>query len=329
MKTLPLVSVIFTGGTISMRFSAESGGAVPTMSGGQILELIPGLDGIAEVRALDFGRYPGPHMTPAIMRLLAREVQMQLDDPNVSGVVVTHGTDTLEETAFLLDCLLSREKPVALVGSMRNASELGWDGPANLCAAVRVVVDPVCRGLGTVVVMNGRILSGAGATKTNAESLQTFVDRDFGCLGIVDKDQIILARSVGAKARLEVSSLEESVEIIKLSAGSSGSLLRAAWKLGMKGFVIEGLGRGNVPLTALDSVMEVLGSGLPVILTSRCPEGRVLDSYAYEGAAGPLRKAGAILGGMLPSHKARLKLMLMLGMGATREVIRAAFEGAR
>ncbi len=322
----PRVTIIFTGGTISMAFDPVAGGPVPTLSGAEIIARVPGLDRYARVESIDFARLPGPHMTPARMFELARHVETQLARADVDGVVVTHGTDTLEETAYLLELLLASPKPVVLVGAMRNSSELGWDGPANLRSAVRVAAEPRARGLGVIVVMNDQLLAAAEAIKTHVEALETFQSRDFGPLGFVDKDRLVLTHRSVMREHIPTTRLEERVEIVKLSAGSDGALLRPAVQSGLRGLVVEGLGRGNVPVTAIAAVEEVVESGLPVVITSRCPRGRVLDTYAYEGSGKHLRRMGAILGGLLPSHKARLKLMLLLGADCCLEEIRKSFE---
>jgi len=321
----PRAAIIFTGGTISMRLDPAAGGAVPMLSGEEILAQVPGLDQIAEVAATDFARLPGPHITPARMLELSRLVASQFADERVNGVVVTHGTDTLEETAYLLDLVLPSDQPVVLVGAMRNSSELGWDGPANLRSALRVAVDPGVRGLGVLVVMNDQLLAASEATKTHAESLETFQSREFGPLGIVDKDRVIVSRRRASREHVPATRLDERVELVKLSAGSDGRLIRHAIEDGARGLVIEGLGRGNVPITALGEVERAIQSGIPVVITSRCPRGRVLDSYAYDGAGKQLTRWGAILGGLLPSHKARIKLMLLLGAGSTLDEIRRSF----
>jgi L-asparaginase len=266
-------------------------------------------------------------MTPPRMLELSRRIEEELRDPIVTGVVVTHGTDTLEETAFLVDLVSSSAKPVVFVGAMRNSSELGWDGPANLRSAVRVAAHPDVRDLGALVVLNDRVLSAADAAKTNTEALDTFQARDFGALGLVDRDRVLILGRRPQREHISTARIEEHVEIVKLSAGSDGRFIRFAVETGVRGLVLEGLGRGNVPVTALDDVESALRAGLPVVLTSRCPSGRILDTYAYPGAGRPLRRQGAILGGFLPSHKARIKLMLLLGANASPERIRASFEG--
>src|SRR6266545_3702186 len=295
------LATFFTGGTISMRFDPATGGAAPALSGEEIIAQVPGLDEIADIDVINFGKWPGPHVT-----------------------------DTLEETAYLLDLVLNEEKPVVFVGAMRNSSELSWDGPGNLRSAVRVAVDPQSRGLGVLVVMNDQLIAAAEATKTHTESTDTFQSRDFGPLGIVDKDRVIVTRRpVQSEGREHIVTdrIEERVDMIKMAAGADGRFINFAIDDGARGLVIEGLGRGNVTVAALPAIERAVEAGLPVVITSRCSRGRVLDTYAYEGAGRQLRKMGAILGGMLPSHKARIKLMLELGAGWSVERIRKSFEG--
>jgi L-asparaginase len=322
----PRIAIFFTGGTISMRVDPKSGGPVPALSGEEIIAQVPGLDEIADFEIINFAKLPGPHMTPPKMLELARDVAAQLSDPNIVGAVVTHGTDTLEETAYLLDLVLNDVKPVAFVGAMRNSSELSWDGPGNLRSAVRVAADADARGLGVMVVMGDQLIAAREATKTHTEAPDTFQSRDFGPLGLVDKDRIIVARRPSRREQIPTKHLEERIEIIKLAAGADGRLINFALDDGARGLVIEGLGRGNVPVAALPAIERAIGLGVPVVITSRCPRGRVLDTYAYEGAGRQLKRMGAILGGLLPSHKSRIKLMVALGAGWSVEEIRESFE---
>jgi L-asparaginase len=322
----PRLAAFFTGGTISMRFDPATGGAVPALSGEEILAQVPGLDEIADFDVIDFGKWPGPHVTPSRMMDLARAARDKLADESVTGAIVTHGTDTLEETAYLLDLVLNEEKPVVLVGAMRNSSELSWDGPGNLRSAVRVAVAQQARGLGVIVAMNDQLIAAAEATKTHTEATDTFQSRDFGPLGIVDKDRVIVTRRPIEHERIVTDRIEERVDVIKMVAGADGRFIDFAISDGGRGLVIEGLGRGNVTVAALPAIERAVNAGIPVVITSRCPRGRVLDTYAYEGAGRQLRKMGVILGGMLPSHKIRIKLMLELGAGYSVERIRESFE---
>ena len=309
-----------------MQIDPRTGGAVPALSGAEILARVPGLEPIADFVSDDFARLPGPHVTPPIMLNLAGAVRSCLADESIDGVVITHGTDTLEETAYLLDLLLDPDKPVVFVGAMRNSSELSWDGPGNLRAALRVAADPATRGLGVLVVMNDQLLAASEATKTHTESTDTFQSRDFGPLGVVDKDRIIVSRRPAEREHIATDRLEDRVDLVKIPAGGDGRLIDFVVNDGARGIVIEGLGRGNVTVDALPAIERAINAGLPVIITSRCPRGRILDTYAYQGAGKGLRQMGVILGGMLPSHKARIKLMAALGAGWSVERIRESFE---
>jgi len=323
----PRIAIFFTGGTISMRVDPLTGGAIPALSGEEIIALVPGLEQFADFEIHNFGRLPGPHMTPQLMLDLARAAESRLSEAAIEGVVVTHGTDTLEETAYLLDLVLNAEKPVVFVGAMRNSSELSWDGPGNLRSAVRVAAADSARGLGVLVVMNDQLIAASEATKTHTELTDTFQSRDFGPLGIVDKDRVIVRRQLARREHIACEVLEERVDLIKVSAGSDGRFIDFAVNTGAKGIVIEGLGRGNVTVATLPAIERAVKAGLPVVITSRCPRGRVLDTYAYEGAGRQLKRMGVILGGLIPSHKARIRLMLGLGAGWSVDQVRKSFEG--
>jgi L-asparaginase len=322
----PHLAIFFTGGTISMRIDAATGGAIPALSGRDILAQVPGLDATAEFEVIDFARLPGPHWTPKGMMELAAAVRTKLSSPAVAGAVVTHGTDTLEETAYLLDLILNEEKPIVFVGAMRNSSELSWDGPENLRSAIRVAAEPQARNLGVIVAMNQQLIAASEVVKTHTESTDTFQSRDFGPIGFVDKDRVIVMRRPFDREHIAAPEIEERVDVVKMYIGADGRFIDYAVKDGARGLVIEGLGRGNVTVAALPAIERALAAGIPVIITSRCPRGRVLDTYAYEGAGKQLTRIGAILGGMLPSHKARIKLMLALGAGWSLEEIRRSFE---
>jgi L-asparaginase len=322
----PLIATFFTGGTISMRIDPLTGGAIPALSGEEIIAQVPGLDLIADFDIINFGRWPGPHVTPSRMMALALSVKEKLAHKGIIGAIVTHGTDTLEETAYLLDLVIDDEKPVVFVGAMRNSSELSWDGPGNLRSAVRAAIDPLTRGLGVIVAMNDQLIAASEATKTHTESTDTFQSRDFGPLGFVDKDRVIVMRRPFQSEHIVTDQIDERVDIIKMYAGADGRFIDFAVGDGARGLVIECLGRGNVTVATLPAIERAIVAGIPVVISTRCPRGRVLDTYAYEGAGKQLKRMGAILGGMLPSHKARIKLMLALGAGWNVKRIRDSFE---
>jgi L-asparaginase len=321
------VQLIFTGGTISMEVDQVVGAAIPVRSGEQILASVPGLDRYASFGINNFAKLPGPHMTPPLMLELAGMVRELLARDDTDGAVVTHGTDTLEETAYFLDLVHESEKPVAFVGAMRNASELGWDGPPNLAAAVRAVVDPTMRGLGVLVVMNDEINAASEVTKTHTESVDTFKSPDYGALGIVDKDRVIVTRRPVSRTRIPAPSTVPDVALVKMAAGMDGRMVRAAVSTGAAGLVVEALGRGNVPPESVRAIREALAAGLPVVVTSRCLRGRVLDTYGYPGGGHELREMGCLFAGSLPGQKARIRLMLAIAASRSREELAEYFEG--
>ena len=319
------LAIIFTGGTISMKYDTAIGAAVPALAGHEILNLVQGADEVAHVEVIEFGRYPGPHMTLPRMMELASRVRATLERDDVDGVVITHGTDILEETAYLLDLTTASNKPVAMAGAMRNSSEMGWDGPTNLLSAMRVAAADEARRLGVLVVMNDTILAASEATKTHSESFDSFQSPDFGPLGVVDRGEVIIRRLSLKRDYLPASEIIEPVFLIKLAAGMDATLINAAIDAGARGLVIEALGRGNVPPAVMPAIRRALAAGLPVVLVSRCLRGRVFDSYGYEGGGKQLRQLGVIFTDFLNGQKARIKLALALSLTGDPAEIQALF----
>ncbi|HTY09319.1 MAG TPA: asparaginase [Candidatus Edwardsbacteria bacterium] len=320
------LAIVFTGGTIAMKASKRQGGAVPALTGREILRQVPALKRLCTVEVRDFGQYPGPHMTPKLMLELSGVVRQYLSRSDIAGVIVTHGTDTLEETAYFLDLALRTPKPVVVVGAMKDCTELGWDGPSNLLGAARTAISPAARGRGVLVFLNDTINSASEVTKTSTDSFETFRSPDLGPLGWVDRDQVLFYRQPMFRENYAVRRIEPGVELLKMAVGMDDRLIRFAVDSGARGLVIEGMGRGNVPPAVVPGIADAIKRGLPVILCSRCIGGRVLDTYAYEGGGHQLRKLGVILGGLLPGQKARIKLMILLGQGMAVPRIKRAFE---
>jgi L-asparaginase len=308
------VVFFFTGGTISMRYDPARGGAVPALGGEEILAHDPQLSQLAHIEPINFARLPGPHITPQFMWQLSEAIHATLARPEVAGVVVTHGTDTLEETAFFLDLRHTSPKPVVVTGAMRNASELSYDGPANVRAAVRLALSSEARGQGVFVLLNDTIHAAAYATKVDTQAIETFQSPVFGPLGVVDQDRIFLARTLRFRQTINTNTFEPRVDLIQTFTGCDGRFLDCSRESGARGLVLEGTGRGNVPPTVLPAVQRFLDAGLPVLIASRCAQGRVLDTYAYEGSGRDLRNRGVIFAGNLPGIKARILLMLALGV---------------
>ena len=320
------VAIYFTGGTISMKYDPHIGAAVPILSGEEIVASVPELSSIADFEIIDFGRFPGPHMTPQRMMELSNLVRQELARSDIDGVAITHGTDTLEETAYLLDLTVENQKPVAVTGAMRNSSETGWDGPVNLMAAVRVAASAEARGLGTMVVINETILAAADVSKTATESFDAFESPDFGPLGVIDKGRVLIRRMPLNRSFVNTSQIMDRVFLIKVASGSDSTLIEACLAAGARGLVIEAMGRGNVPPGCVTGITTAISAGVPVIIVSRCQRGRVYDSYGYPGGGKQLRTLGAISGGFLNGQKARIKLALALSLTTDAGEIRKLFE---
>lgn len=320
------VAIIFTGGTISMTVDQHLKAAVPALTDQEILSKVSGIEKIAEIESIHFGSYPGPHMSIKHMFELAEMIRGLLSRADISGVVVTHGTDCLEETAYLLDLVIETSKPVIVTGSMRNGSELGYDGPANLSAAICTACSKDSLNQGVLVVMNNEVYAADEVTKIHTLALDTFQSPEFGPLGIVDQDQVIYYRSRKVRPNYIQSNKVKKVGLIKTVAGQEEEILDFYMNHGYEGLVIEAMGRGNVPPQMVEGIKQAIGKNIPVVIVSRCLKGRVLDSYGYPGGGRMLREMGVILGDNLSGQKARIKLMLLLGITDNQEEIKKRFE---
>jgi L-asparaginase len=319
------VHVLFTGGTISMRVDPGTGAAVPAMSGEEIVARVHGLRKEARLTLEDYARLPGPHVTPHWMWRLRGRVAELLGEPDVDGVVLTHGTDTLEETAFLLDLTLESEKPVVFCGAMRTVSDPGWDGPANLMTAVRTAVHPDARARGVLVAVGEQVHAAAEATKWHTQSLGAFRSAR-GPLAVLDRGQVVFQRPPFRAPTVKTRRLVSEVDLHTMAAGTDDALLRASLARGARGLVVAATGSGNVPPACLPGLRAALAAHVPVVLVSRCAEGRVAPAYGYEGGGQMLKDLGIIFGQDLPGPKARIKLMVALGATSDVAQIREMFE---
>ncbi|MGL4345095.1 MAG: asparaginase [Cellulosilyticaceae bacterium] len=325
MMHKPKVCIIFTGGTISMTVDETIGAAIPTLSGEQILSMVSNIDKIADIEVVNFCEIPGPHMSVDKLLELKKLVKEQLDRTDVTGVIVTHGTDTLEETAYFLDLTLRHHKPLVVVGAMRNSSELGYDGSSNLAAAVCTAISPKAVDKGVLVVLNNEVNIAAEVTKTNTLSLNTF-QSPYGPLGIIDTNDLIVYRNIAYRQHIDTDYVERHVDLIKAALDMDDRFIRFSVDSGVKGIVVEALGRGNLPVKMLEGVKYALSKGVIVVIVSRCSSGRVFESYGYEGGGKELSDLGAIMGGEMRGPKARLKLMLALGKTTELEEIKKIFR---
>ncbi|NLS78609.1 MAG: asparaginase [Chloroflexi bacterium] len=315
------VALITTGGTIAMRHDAAQGGAVPQLG---VRELLSGLSGLPEVEAHEFCNLPSAHLTLDHLWGIRRLARDLIQQDETAGVVITHGTDTLEETAYLLDLTVDSPKPIVLTGAMRTASEVGYDGSANLAAALRVAAAPQARELGALVVLNDAIHAARWVTKAHTTSLDTFQSPGWGPLGRVNGDAVEIGYRV-QRDIIPTERLEPHVGLLRLAVGQDESLLRVMRQSGTWGVVLEALGGGRVPPWWMPTIVEAIQQGLWIVVASRCPSGTVHDRYGYVGAHRDLVAAGALFSNGLSGAKARLRLMAALGASPDAARVRGWF----
>jgi len=313
------IAVVFTGGTISTVFDPVAGGNVPVLDGAAILARTPGLDGIADVVAIDRGHMAASHFSFPQLLQLAALLRVTLADPSIDGAVVVQGTDTIEETSFCWDLVLEGPKPVVVTGAMLASDAQGFDGPANLRDAVRVAAAPEMRDSGVVVCLAGTIEAADDAQKSHTTALDTFRSPNFGSLGRVGPNGIEMARSRGDRRVVATMRAAERVYLITATVAADAVLLDAAVGAGADGIVVAATGTGNTDPALLAASERAIASGIPVALASRCPGGRATAAYAFPGGGANWLRAGALPVGNLCALKARVALALGLGAGLDRD----------
>lgn len=299
----------------------------PTLSGEALVSDVPEIAEVAEVSAASFRQAASGELTVDDLVELATAIETRMGD-GASGAVVTQGTDTIEETAFVLDLLVDSAAPVAVTGAMRNPTLPGADGPGNLLASVQVAASEAARGLGTMVVLNDEIHAARFARKAHTSNPATFRSDPVGPVGWVSEGivRIVLRPAKSHKIALPEEAREYPVALHTVTLGDDGRLLPAIGEQGYAGLVIEALGGGHVPSVMVER-LEDLASRMPVILASRTGAGEVLRAtYGFDGSETDLLERGLIYAGPLDGLKARLLLTLLLRSGATREEIRASFD---
>lgn len=326
MKTQkPKVAIIFTGGTISMSVDEEIGAAIPSLNGQDIISMVTNIDKLADIEIVEYSEIPGPHIRFDMLFEIRDIIEKLAAREDITGVIVTHGTDTLEESAYFWDLTLNVHKPVIVVGAMRNSSELGYDGPANLAAAVCTAISPKSVDKGVLVVLNNEVNTALEVTKTNTLSLNTFQSR-YGPIGIIDTNDFVVHRNITGRDHIDTDGIEKNVFLIKSCIDMDPKIIDFYLSQNAKGIVIEAMGRGNLPPTFLPYIKKAIDQKVAVIIVSRCPSGRVMSSYGYEGGGKMLHDLGVIFGGELSGQKARIKLMLALHRSDDIDYIRTLFE---
>lgn len=327
----PLLKLFATGGTIASRPNAGTGAVSVAMTGEELLTAHPALAEVARCDVVSVAAVNGWNITPSLMMTLAAAIDRALADPAVTGAIITHGTDTVEETLCLLDLVLATEKPVVAAVALRHSAELGADGPRNLLDAARVAVAPSAVGRGPLLVVNQAIHAARDVTKTHTTDLGAFESATGQPEGFIGPDGTVwFTRRPRRTRRIPTERIEPDVFLFKATAGVDARPLAWAIEAGFRGIVIEGSGAGNVPATVVPGIEAAIAQQIPVVLTTRCPRGSLAPIYGGGGGAGggaDLMRLGVIPADGLPSQKARVVLMVALGAGLDRDALCALFAG--
>lgn len=317
------VVLLTTGGTIASKRSSSGKLASGVMTGEELAALC-GLPDKIDVMIDSIFQIPSKHMTFERLLVLKNRINSYLERGDVDGVVVTHGTDSLEETAYFLDLAVSSDKTVVVTGSQRSPEEPGSDAFVNLRHAVFAACNENLRGAGTVVVFNERILPAKYVKKEHASNIQGFHAFGYGHLGIIDNDDIYVYQKPCRREHYSFVSVPPRVDIIKSYLGADGIFIRAACEAGAKGIVLEGAGRGQVAPRMAEAIADAVSLGVAVVITTSAEEGAVYPTYDYLGSADDLMRRGVILGKDYDSKKARIKLAVLLASGC--QDLSAAFR---
>jgi L-asparaginase len=324
---LPTVRLIATGGTIAMKIDPVKKAPVPAISGEDLLATVPEIGKVAKIEVENLANVPSDYMDPPLWVKLTRSVEQALARPEVAGVIVSHGTDTLEETGWFLDLAVNSDKPIVLIGAQRNASEKDFDGPRNLLNAARICVSPDAKAMGAMIALNDQINAARSANKTHTSSVETFQSGDFGLLGYADVDRVVFYRAPLRRQHIPLTAEAlPKVEIVPMFGGADGALMKAAVAAGAKGIVVSALGWGNVNIPMYEAIVETISKGIPVVISTDVDRGRVLPVYGFKGGGKTLREAGAIHADDLSPRKARILLMLALQTTSKAPEIQAMFD---
>ncbi|HDE3936202.1 TPA: asparaginase [Staphylococcus aureus] len=316
--------VIHTGGTISM--SQDQSNKVVTNDINPISMHQDVINQYAQIDELNPFNVPSPHMTIQHVKQLKDIILEAVTNKYYDGFVITHGTDTLEETAFLLDLILGIEQPVVITGAMRSSNEIGSDGLYNYISAIRVASDEKARHKGVMVVFNDEIHTARNVTKTHTSNTNTFQSPNHGPLGVLTKDRVQFHHMPYRQQALENVNDKLNVPLVKAYMGMPGDIFSFYSREGIDGMVIEALGQGNIPPSALEGIQQLVSLNIPIVLVSRSFNGIVSPTYAYDGGGYQPAQQGFIFSNGLNGPKARLKLLVALSNNLDKAEIKSYFE---
>lgn len=316
------ILVLHTGGTISMQ--ADQDGAVESSPINPMTQVTSPLENI-EVVSVDFLNLPSPHIQIDHMMMIYKKIREEAS--HFDGFVITHGTDTLEETAYFLDTMSIPQKPIVMTGAMRSSNELGSDGIYNYRTALRVAADEKSADKGVLVVMNDEIHAAKYVTKTHTTNVSTFQTPTHGPLGLVTKREILFFKAADKRVRFDLQAINGVVPIIKSYADMDTILLDALVEAPISGLVIEALGAGNLPPASIAAIKKLINKQLPIVLVSRCFNGIAEPVYAYDGGGIQLEELGVLFVKELNSQKARIKLLIAVNAGLNGQDLADYIQG--
>ncbi|WP_459615850.1 asparaginase [Bordetella sp. 2513F-2] len=321
-------ALVTTGGTIVSRIDPATGLAMPVLSGADLVASLQPYGDVGEVEVHDVVRVASPQIGLDDWITLYRKVSALAARPDIAGIVVTHGTSTLEETAWFLDLVLDTPKPIVVTGAQRNASEPDFDGPRNLYNALLICRTEAARGQGVMVALNDHINAAREATKSHTLDVETFQSGEWGFLGAVVRQRVTFHRR--SCRRLHVPIVADAlpqVDIVPMYVGATGAPLRAALEDGAQGIVVQAVASGHVNEAVYEAVLHARRRGIPVVLSTRIPRGGTRAGYGFAGSSQHMVEHGAVLSGDLSPWKARILLMLAIQAGrADTAALRALFD---
>ncbi|MEI5907165.1 asparaginase [Bacillus spongiae] len=319
------ILLLHTGGTISMMEDETTGSVLPSEKN-PLTSQLNRLNEVAHIIEKEPLHVPSPHITPKDMLMLKELIEESYKQNQIDGVVITHGTDTLEETAYFLDLTVPLSIPIVLTGAMRSSNEIGSDGLYNLISSLKVAISNDANNKGVLVVLNDEIHTAKNVTKTHTSNVATFQSPQYGPIGIVTKRGVFFHHQPVTNEKYHNIKVEHKVGLLKAYAGLESDILKAIKDSGYEGLVLEALGQGNLPPSSIEGISHLIQGGIPVILVSRCFNGIAQDVYGYEGGGKDLKELGAIFSNGLNGQKARIKLLIALSQTKDLNEINKFFQ---
>ncbi|WP_409306034.1 asparaginase [Peribacillus sp. SCS-155] len=301
-------------------------GAVNTVKENPMKHVTGDFEDLADLVIEEPFSLPSPHITAIEMLELKKIIEHRATREKIDGVVITHGTDTLEETAYFLDLTLKTDIPVVMTGAMRSSNEIGSDGLYNFISSIKVASSDEAKNKGVLVVLNDEIHTAKNVTKTHTSNVSTFQSPQYGPIGIVTKRGILFHHLPVTDEQYDIETIQKHVALLKAHAGMDSSLLFALKEMKIDGLVIEALGQGNLPPQTIDGVKDLLDAGIPIVIVSRCFNGIAQDVYGYLGGGKYLKELGVIFSNGLNGQKARLKLLIALHSTPTQLSLQEVFS---